>query len=172
MAQRFVLLSGSDPGCLHSAAGEAPCCLDKLPNTESEGCPITHLLRRVCAVSPLFNPLQHTSEARDYFFMQKSDAHWYIADVHRPPTVFLFILQHDSWNWNENACLVPVESLCPQSVHPYQLLCLSFLQEEKGISCGLVDLDFLKCSVGFPFMRAQTKVAYKPSAPNSYLHAV
>lgn len=37
--------------------------------------------------------------------------------------------------------------------------CLSFnLQEEKGISCGLVDLDFLKCSVGFPFMRAQTKV--------------
>lgn len=35
-----------------------------------------------------------------------------------------------------------------------------FLQEEKGISCGLVDLDFLKCSVGFPFMRAQTKVAH------------
>uniref|UniRef100_A0A671YR91 Integrin, alpha 9 n=1 Tax=Sparus aurata TaxID=8175 RepID=A0A671YR91_SPAAU len=32
-------------------------------------------------------------------------------------------------------------------------------KEEKGISCGLVDLDFLKCSVGFPFMRAQTKVA-------------
>uniref|UniRef100_A0A672YIP1 Uncharacterized protein n=1 Tax=Sphaeramia orbicularis TaxID=375764 RepID=A0A672YIP1_9TELE len=30
-------------------------------------------------------------------------------------------------------------------------------REEKGISCGLVDLDFLKCSVGFPFMRAQTK---------------
>lgn len=35
-----------------------------------------------------------------------------------------------------------------------------FLQEEKGISCGLVDLDFLKCSVGFPFMRAQTKVGH------------
>ncbi|CAL8257689.1 unnamed protein product [Lota lota] len=30
-------------------------------------------------------------------------------------------------------------------------------KEEKGISCELVDLDFLKCSVGFPFMRAQTK---------------
>ncbi|KAF7659211.1 hypothetical protein LDENG_00001480 [Lucifuga dentata] len=30
-------------------------------------------------------------------------------------------------------------------------------KEEKGISCVLVDLDFLKCSVGFPFMRAQTK---------------
>ncbi|XP_031435494.1 integrin alpha-9-like [Clupea harengus] len=30
-------------------------------------------------------------------------------------------------------------------------------REEKGISCGLVELDFLKCSVGFPFMRAQTK---------------
>ncbi|XP_029031137.1 integrin alpha-9 [Betta splendens] len=30
-------------------------------------------------------------------------------------------------------------------------------KEEKGISCGLVELDFLRCSVGFPFMRAQTK---------------
>uniref|UniRef100_A0A7N8X3V3 Integrin, alpha 9 n=1 Tax=Mastacembelus armatus TaxID=205130 RepID=A0A7N8X3V3_9TELE len=30
-------------------------------------------------------------------------------------------------------------------------------KEEKGISCVLVDLEFLKCSVGFPFMRAQTK---------------
>ncbi|KAF3708352.1 Integrin alpha-9 Integrin alpha-RLC Precursor [Channa argus] len=30
-------------------------------------------------------------------------------------------------------------------------------KEEKGIACGLVELDFLKCSVGFPFMRAQTK---------------
>uniref|UniRef100_A0AAZ3QZC6 Uncharacterized protein n=1 Tax=Oncorhynchus tshawytscha TaxID=74940 RepID=A0AAZ3QZC6_ONCTS len=35
-------------------------------------------------------------------------------------------------------------------------------REEKGISCGLVDLDFLKCSVGFPFMRAQTKVYANP----------
>ncbi|KAL6487644.1 hypothetical protein MHYP_G00042700 [Metynnis hypsauchen] len=35
---------------------------------------------------------------------------------------------------------------------------INFLQrEEKGISCELVQLDFLKCSVGFPFMRAQTK---------------
>ncbi|XP_052006610.1 integrin alpha-9-like [Xyrauchen texanus] len=35
---------------------------------------------------------------------------------------------------------------------------INFLQkEEKGISCVLVELDFLKCSVGFPFMRAQTK---------------
>ncbi|KAI1894239.1 hypothetical protein AGOR_G00113770 [Albula goreensis] len=30
-------------------------------------------------------------------------------------------------------------------------------KEEKGISCELLDLDVLKCSVGFPFMRAQTK---------------
>ncbi|MED6231693.1 Integrin alpha-9, partial [Ataeniobius toweri] len=30
-------------------------------------------------------------------------------------------------------------------------------KEEKGISCGLIDLEFLKCSVGFPFMRAQSK---------------
>ncbi|XP_030628910.1 integrin alpha-9 [Chanos chanos] len=35
---------------------------------------------------------------------------------------------------------------------------INFIQrEEKGISCELVELDFLKCSVGFPFMRAQTK---------------
>ncbi|TRY97608.1 hypothetical protein DNTS_004743, partial [Danionella cerebrum] len=34
---------------------------------------------------------------------------------------------------------------------------LLFRQEEKGISCMLVELDFLKCSVGFPFMRAHTK---------------
>ncbi|XP_076830390.1 integrin alpha-9 isoform X2 [Brachyhypopomus gauderio] len=35
---------------------------------------------------------------------------------------------------------------------------INFVQrEEKGISCALVQLDFLKCSVGFPFMRAQTK---------------
>lgn len=47
------------------------------------------------------------------------------------------------------------------SLSPPLTLCLChfLLQEEKGISCGLVDLDFLKCSVGFPFMRAQTKVA-------------
>ncbi|XP_041104181.1 integrin alpha-9-like [Polyodon spathula] len=30
-------------------------------------------------------------------------------------------------------------------------------KEEKGISCELLELDFLKCSVGFPFMRAQSK---------------
>ncbi|XP_039592127.1 integrin alpha-9 [Polypterus senegalus] len=30
-------------------------------------------------------------------------------------------------------------------------------KEEKGISCELLELDFLKCSVGFPFMRSQSK---------------
>uniref|UniRef100_A0A8C9TP12 Integrin, alpha 9 n=1 Tax=Scleropages formosus TaxID=113540 RepID=A0A8C9TP12_SCLFO len=29
-------------------------------------------------------------------------------------------------------------------------------KEEKGISCELAEPDFLRCSVGFPFMRAQT----------------
>lgn len=67
----LVLLSGSDPGCLHSAAGEAPYCLDKLLNTESEGCPITHLPRCVCAVSAMFDPLQHVSEARGLLFYAK-----------------------------------------------------------------------------------------------------
>lgn len=51
--------------------------------------------------------------------------------------------------------------LQPVCLHRRRLtLCLSVpVQEEKGISCELVDLDFLRCSVGFPFMRAQTKVA-------------
>lgn len=55
-------------------------------------------------------------------------------------------------------CVSPTLSpVCPYHVH---LLSLSFfLQEEKGISCELVELDFLRCRVGFPFMRAQTKVA-------------
>uniref|UniRef100_A0A8D0CM61 Integrin, alpha 9 n=1 Tax=Sander lucioperca TaxID=283035 RepID=A0A8D0CM61_SANLU len=51
-------------------------------------------------------------------------------------------------------------------------------KEEKGISCGLVDLDFLKCSVGFPFMRAQTKYHFavifdtsQLSGENDTLHA-
>uniref|UniRef100_A0AAY5EXQ7 Integrin alpha-2 domain-containing protein n=1 Tax=Electrophorus electricus TaxID=8005 RepID=A0AAY5EXQ7_ELEEL len=36
---------------------------------------------------------------------------------------------------------------------------INFLQmEEKGISCALVQLDFLKCSVGFPFMRAHLEM--------------
>uniref|UniRef100_A0A672JHL0 Uncharacterized protein n=1 Tax=Salarias fasciatus TaxID=181472 RepID=A0A672JHL0_SALFA len=39
-----------------------------------------------------------------------------------------------------------------------EIFYINFWQkEEKGISCELVDLDFLKCKVGFPFMRAQTK---------------
>lgn len=63
-------------------------------------------------------------------------------------------------------CLLSAASLQSDSLSPACLssspltLCLSvLLQEEKGISCELVDLDFLRCSVGFPFMRAQTKVA-------------
>uniref|UniRef100_A0A8C5CAT4 Integrin, alpha 9 n=1 Tax=Gadus morhua TaxID=8049 RepID=A0A8C5CAT4_GADMO len=38
-------------------------------------------------------------------------------------------------------------------------------KEEKGISCELVELDFLKCSVGFPFMRAQTQVETTAGKP-------
>ncbi|XP_077468611.1 integrin alpha-9 [Stigmatopora argus] len=39
-----------------------------------------------------------------------------------------------------------------------EIFYINFWQkEEKGISCELVELDFLRCSVGFPFMRAQTK---------------
>lgn len=46
--KEFLLLTGSRPRCLYSSAREAPYCLDKLPNTPSGGCPITHPLRRVC----------------------------------------------------------------------------------------------------------------------------
>lgn len=51
LLKEFLLLFGSGPGCLHSAAGEAPYCLDKLPNTQPGGCPITHPLRWVCAIA-------------------------------------------------------------------------------------------------------------------------
>lgn len=79
----------------------------------------------------------------------------FIADVHMRPTAFFLASRPDSWKHKDVFCL-----LWCHSVRPYQPPCLSvFLQEEKGISCGLVELDFLKCSVGFPFMRAQTKVA-------------
>uniref|UniRef100_A0A3Q1AKW1 Integrin alpha-2 domain-containing protein n=1 Tax=Amphiprion ocellaris TaxID=80972 RepID=A0A3Q1AKW1_AMPOC len=36
-------------------------------------------------------------------------------------------------------------------------------KEEKGISCALVDLDFLKCRVGFPFMRYHFAVIFDTS---------
>lgn len=52
--KEFLLLVGSRPVCLHSAAGEAPYCLDKLPNTQLGGCPITHPLRCVCAITALY----------------------------------------------------------------------------------------------------------------------
>lgn len=158
----FVLLSGSELGCLHSAAGEAPCCLDKRPNTESEGCPIVHLPRRVCAITAL-NVLCLTrfrmsmKQSKLQFFIHKLTG-VFPADVHMRPTALFFASRRDSWKGKDVFCVL--FQWC-HSVRPYQLPCLSvFLQEEKGISCGLVDLDFLKCSVGFPFMRAQTKVAH------------
>uniref|UniRef100_A0A671K994 Integrin alpha-9-like n=1 Tax=Sinocyclocheilus anshuiensis TaxID=1608454 RepID=A0A671K994_9TELE len=41
---------------------------------------------------------------------------------------------------------------------------INFLQrEEKGISCMLVELDFLKCSIGFPFMRYHLSVLFDTS---------
>uniref|UniRef100_A0A4W4H461 Integrin alpha-2 domain-containing protein n=1 Tax=Electrophorus electricus TaxID=8005 RepID=A0A4W4H461_ELEEL len=50
---------------------------------------------------------------------------------------------------------------------------INFLQmEEKGISCALVQLDFLKCSVGFPFMRAQTKYHLSVLFDTSHLSGV
>lgn len=45
------LLFGSGPVCLHSTAGGAPHCLDKLPNTQPGRCPTTHPARCVCAIA-------------------------------------------------------------------------------------------------------------------------
>lgn len=62
-----------------------------------------------------------------------------------------------SWTWLPfSNSMSPTAS--PVRLAPRLLRLSLFLQEEKGISCELVDLDFLRCSVGFPFMRAQTKV--------------
>ncbi|XP_053570418.1 integrin alpha-9 [Bombina bombina] len=33
-------------------------------------------------------------------------------------------------------------------------------EEEQGISCELLEIDFLKCSVGFPFMRSKSKYGF------------
>jgi hypothetical protein len=48
-----------------------------------------------------------------------------------------------------------------QLVH---LLVLFLFQEEMGISCELLESDFLKCSVGFPFMRSKSKVRDRDGA--------
>lgn len=86
----------------------------------------------------------------------------------------LELIRTDCFVLQSASCLLglPLRVICPCSCHPICLhsVCLLsppltllsfFLQEEKGISCELVDLDFLKCAVGFPFMRAQTKVICK-----------
>ena len=76
--------------------------------------------------------------------------------------VFLFV---------SSVSMAVTHSVSSLSIAAPLTLCLSvFFQEEKGISCGLVDLDFLKCSVGFPFMRAQTKVAQPKVQLNSQCH--
>lgn len=41
---------------------------------------------------------------------------------------------------------------------------LFLFQEEMGISCELLESDFLKCSVGFPFMRSKSKVRGRDGA--------
>lgn len=48
-----------------------------------------------------------------------------------------------------------------------QPICRCFFplfQEEMGISCELLESDFLKCSVGFPFMRSKSKVRGRDGA--------
>ena len=52
----------------------------------------------------------------------------------------------------------------PVLVQPAHLLVLFVFQEEMGISCELLESDFLKCSVGFPFMRSKSKVRGRDGA--------
>uniref|UniRef100_A0A4W3IAV0 Integrin, alpha 9 n=1 Tax=Callorhinchus milii TaxID=7868 RepID=A0A4W3IAV0_CALMI len=42
-------------------------------------------------------------------------------------------------------------------------------KEEKGTSCELLESDFLKCSVGFPFMRSQSKYEFSVIFDTSHL---
>ncbi|XP_064409208.1 integrin alpha-9 [Latimeria chalumnae] len=42
-------------------------------------------------------------------------------------------------------------------------------KEEKGISCELLEPDFLKCSVGFPFMRSKSKYHFSIIFDTSHL---
>lgn len=62
----------------------------------------------------------------------------------------------------ECVCLCKFVYVHSESVASLSFVIILFvpesLQEEKGIVCELLELDFLQCSVGFPFMRAQTKV--------------
>ncbi|KAM9308231.1 integrin alpha-9 [Gastrophryne carolinensis] len=42
-------------------------------------------------------------------------------------------------------------------------------EEEQGIACELLDEDYLKCSVGFPFMRSRTKYDFSVIFDTSHL---
>lgn len=42
-------------------------------------------------------------------------------------------------------------------------------EEEQGIACELLDEDYLKCSVGFPFMRSRTKYNFSVIFDTSHL---
>uniref|UniRef100_A0AAX7VFQ8 Integrin alpha-2 domain-containing protein n=1 Tax=Astatotilapia calliptera TaxID=8154 RepID=A0AAX7VFQ8_ASTCA len=42
-------------------------------------------------------------------------------------------------------------------------------KEEKGISCELVELDFLQCRVGFPFMRASSNITANHNLNDNFL---
>ncbi|KAI1243001.1 hypothetical protein IHE44_0000566 [Lamprotornis superbus] len=44
-----------------------------------------------------------------------------------------------------------------------------FFQEELGIACELLESDFLKCSVGFPFMRSQSTYEFNVVFDTSHL---
>lgn len=117
----FVLLSGSDPGCLHSAAGEAPYCLDKLPNTQRVKVVQVPTCRDVFVPSVLCLTLCSASMKTGTIFLRRIPMLTGVLDVQKRPTVFLVILQRDSWNWKENA---PTLVLCQWS---HSVLSLSIL---------------------------------------------
>lgn len=57
-----------------------------------------------------------------------------------------------------SVCLAAVTSTHLSSRSQPICWCFFLFQEEMGISCELLESDFLKCSVGFPFMRSKSKV--------------
>ncbi|XP_051654664.1 integrin alpha-9 isoform X3 [Manacus candei] len=58
-------------------------------------------------------------------------------------------------------------SFSPQIYH--LMFFFIFLQEELGIACELLESDFLKCSVGFPFMRSNSRYEFSVIFDTSHL---
>lgn len=88
--KEFLLLFGSGPGCLHSAAGEAPYCLDKLPNTQnwrlSNYPPVKMCLCHHCFVHSSFNTIRNFNKV-----VLSLTKHLQVSEAAVQMTLLLFI---------------------------------------------------------------------------------